>query len=218
MIFSETAWTATTKIRAAINAHPFLTELTDGTLAAEKFRHYIVEDSLYLAEYARVLALAAARAPDSAARLEFSDGAKVAVEIEAALHQDFFKHFNIDAIVYQPSPVCLAYTSYLTMLAATRSYEVLVAAILPCFWIYWDVGNHIKPLSQPSNPYVSWIATYADPNFGAATERVKTIVDQAAANATAEAQEDMLASFRQATLYEWMFWDSAYHQQDWPQI
>ncbi len=218
MTFSEQAWSTITSIRSAIAMHPFLTELASGTLAQDKFCHYIVQDSLYLAEYARVLALAAARAPDSAARLEFSDGAKVAVEVEAALHRDFFTRLNIKKIPYQPSPVCLAYTSYLTMLAATRSYEVLVAAIVPCFWIYWDVGNSIQPMSRPSNPYANWIATYADPNFGAATERVKTIVDQAAASTTEQVRDSMLASFRQAALYEWMFWDSAYRMQGWPLI
>lgn len=219
MSFTETIWADVAPLRRAILDQPFLSELAAGTLEAESFRQYIVQDSLYLAEYARALALAAARAPTAAGRLEFSDGAKVAVQVEEALHQAFFAQFGVTAEMAhssEPSPACLAYTSYLNALAATRSYAELVAGILPCFWVYWEVGCHVKPRAASPNPYAPWIETYAAPAFGEATERVRALVDEAARDASPAVIEGMRAAFRQATRYEWMFWDSAYRREVWP--
>lgn len=219
MSFCDTIWEEVAPLRRAILDHPFLNELADGTLEAESFRHYIVQDSLYLAEYARVLALAAARAPTAAGRLEFSDGAKVAVQVEEALHQAFFAQFGVTGEMAhgsEPTPACLGYTSYLSALAATRSYEELIAGILPCFWVYWEVGCDVKPRAASPNPYAAWIDTYAAPSFGEATDRVRALVDEAAAAATPATRAAMAAAFRNATRFEWMFWDSAWRRAGWP--
>ncbi|MFT4057554.1 MAG: thiaminase II [Novosphingobium sp.] len=219
MSFCQTIWDDVAPLRRAILAHPFLAELREGTLPPESFRHYIVQDSLYLAEYSRSLALAAARAPTAAGRLEFSDGAKVAVQVEEALHQAFFAQFGVTpdmAATSEPTPACLGYTSYLSALAATRSYEELIAGILPCFWVYWEVGCDVKPRASSPNPYAAWIDTYAAPSFGEATDRVRALVDEAAENATAATREAMATAFRNATRFEWMFWDSAYRRATWP--
>jgi thiaminase/transcriptional activator TenA len=219
MSFCDTIWQELAPLRRAILAQPFLSELADGTLSPDSFRHYILQDSLYLAEYARVLAIAAARAPSAAARLEFSDGAMVAVQVEAALHQAFFAQFGVDVAMAgaaQASPACLGYTGYLATLAATRSYEELVAGILPCFWVYWEVGCAIRPRAVTPNPYAAWIDTYADPAFGEATARVRALVDEAADAATPATRQAMATAFRMATRFEWMFWDSAYRCAGWP--
>jgi thiaminase (transcriptional activator TenA) len=212
MSFCAEVWEKIAPIRRAVQAHPFLQGLADGSLPRAVFQHYIVQDSHYLADYARVLALVSARAPDAAARLEFSDGAKVAVQVEAALHQNFFAEYGVVQVA-PPSPVCTAYSSYLIKLAATRRYEEAIAGLLPCFWIYWDVGQMMASRTAPHNPYASWIATYTDPAFGAATARVRAIVDAAA---TPTLKASMFSAFETAARYEWMFWDAAWQQQGWP--
>ena len=212
-------WDEVAPLRQAILAHPFLTELAAGTLPSASFQHYIVQDSLYLAEYARVLAIAAARAPSAAGRLEFSDGAKVAVQVEEGLHQAFFAQFGVSGdmvAAVEPSPACLGYTGYLASLAATRTYEELIAGILPCFWVYWEVGCAIRPQAVSPNPYAPWIDTYAAPEFGEATDRVRALVDAAAEAASPAVRDAMAEAFRVATRYEWMFWDSAYRREAWP--
>ncbi len=212
MSFCDEAWAHIAPIRAAIAQHPFLTGLADGSLPLAAFQRYLVQDSHYLADYARVLEFAAARAPDIAARDEFSNGAKVAVEIEAALHKRFFVEYDVTTCAL-PTPVCTAYSSYLIKLATTRSYEEAIAGLLPCFWIYWDVGKTMMARTAPTNPFASWISTYCDQDFGAATQRIKAIVDAAATPATTLA---MLEGFETAARFEWMFWDSAWKDANWP--
>ncbi len=219
MGFCDAIWDEMLPVRRKILDLPFLTELAAGTLPEESFQHYIMQDSLYLSEYARVLALAAARAPTPAARLEWSDGAKVAVMVEESLHRSYFDMFGVDEAMVaenEPSPVCLGYSSFLGHLAATRSYGELVAGILPCFLVYWEVGCEIKPNAASPNCYEAWIDTYATPEFAGAAAGAKALVDQAAEAATDATRDAMASAFRTATRYEWMFWDSAYRRAGWP--
>jgi len=95
---------------------------------------------------------------------------------------------------------------------------VLVAALLPCFWIYWDVGCAIAGKSASDNPYRAWIDTYADPRFGEAVQGVIATADRAADAATTATRARMLAAFTRAAQYEWLFWDGAYHRRGWPPV
>ena len=221
MRFSEEAWQCTAPLCAAVHALPFNTELADGTLDPARFRFYILQDALYLGEYSRVLALAAARAPDPATVQAFGHAAVEAIAVEQALHGRYLAEFGVTpeaAAAAEPSPDCLAYTSFLLATAHQQPWEVLVAAILPCFWIYWDVAGAIVKRSNPGNPYRAWIDTYADPRFGEAVEMAIGIADRAAAGATPATRAAMLAAFQRSAQYEYLFWDGAYRQRFWPEV
>jgi thiaminase/transcriptional activator TenA len=100
--------------------------------------------------------------------------------------------------------------------AHVGSYADLVAAVLPCFWIYWDIGKQIAAAAATDNPYQAWIDTYSDPAFGEEVEAVIAITDRTAELATEEQRARMLDAFKRSTQYEWMFWDSAYRLETWP--
>src|SRR5207253_4686664 len=169
--------------------------LAAGGLSRERFRFYITQDAIYLGQYARVLALAAAKAPEIATLQAFANSALGAVAVEQALHGRYLQEFGVDpaaVLAAEPAPDCLAYTSFLLATAHQQPWEVLVAALLPCFWIYWDVASAITRGAAPNNRYQAWIDTYADPAFGEAVQRVIDIADQAATPALRAA---MLAAF-----------------------
>ena len=179
----------------------------------------MIQDALYLEQYSRALAVAAAKAPDADAMQRFAHAAEEALVVERALHGGFFETFGIDphqAAAAEPSPTCYGYTNFLLSVAHVGSYEELVAAILPCFWIYWDVGNQIAKEAGADNPYQAWIDTYSDPGFGEAVDAVIAITDRTAATSTDARREAMLRAFKRSTQYEWMFWDSAYRLAGWP--
>ncbi len=217
--FSEQVWQSTAPLRAAIHAMPFNAELAAGTLSRERFQTYIVQDSLYLSDYARVLALAAARGPDMAVLQTFAHSALGAVSVEQALHERYLKEFGVDpGIVSQTeqSPDCLGYTSFLLATAYHEPWEVLLAALLPCFWLYWDVGQAIARTAAPENPYRAWIDTYADEGFGNAVRAVIALTDKAAEDASPIVRAKMTTAFVRCCQYEWLFWDGAYQQRVWP--
>src|SRR5215510_8028372 len=114
--FCTAAADATATLRQRIRAMPFNAELTAGVLAGERFRYYILQDALYLAEYARALAIAGARSPEADGVALFAKCAEGAIVVERALHEGFFARFGLhpeEVAASEPSPTCLAYTSYL---------------------------------------------------------------------------------------------------------
>ncbi len=217
--FTDQAWQRTAPLRAAIDALPFNQELAAGTLSRDRFQCYIIQDALYLYEYGRALALAGARGPDSETLKAFATAALGAVEVELALHGTYLKAYGVDPSALTPeavSPDCLSYTSYLMATAYHEPFEVLLAALLPCFWLYWDVGNTIARKAAPNNPYQAWIDTYSSEGFGDVVKSVIAATDRAAEGTTPVIRERMMTAFIRCSQYEWLFWDGAYQLRGWP--
>lgn len=217
--FSEQAWQQTAPLRAAIDALPFNRELAAGTLSRDRFQGYVIQDALYLDQYGRALAIAGARGPDGDTLRLFGHAAVEAIAVEQALHGTYLRDFGVDAetmAAAEPSPDCLGYTSFLMAAAYHDPFEVLIAALLPCFWIYWDVGNTIAKQAAPNNPFHAWIETYSDPGFGDAVKAVIDATDRAAEGATDATRKKMMTAFIRSTQWEYLFWDSAYQKRTWP--
>jgi len=212
--FCANAWDAVTPIRRAIDELPFLTGLQDGTLPRESFVYYMAQDAHYLFQFARVLAMAAGQAEDPDEVVFWARSAQSAILVERQLHA---AHVS-DLAATPMSPTCTAYTSYLFSLACAGCYPALAAGLLPCFWIYEDVGGRLKAQvgDLAGHPYGDWIGTYGDPEFAAATESAKVIVDRLAARSGPSTTDRMQQAFLTACRYEWMFWDAAGNRQAWP--
>jgi thiaminase/transcriptional activator TenA len=217
--FTDQAWQRTAPLRAAIDALPFNLELAAGTLSRDRFQGYIIQDALYLDQYARTLAIAGARGPDGATLRAFAESALEAVAVEQVLHERYLTEFGVDPVQLantQASPDCLGYPSFLLAVAYHDPWEVLVSALLPCFWIYWDVGNTVARKAAANNPYRAWIDTYSDEHFGAAVRAVIAATDRAAEGTTQAIRDRMMTAFIRSTQFEWLFWDGAYQQRGWP--
>ena len=217
--FTEEIWTRTRDLRRAVDVLPFNRELAAGTLGRERFRFYMLQDKLYLDSYARALALAAGKAPDLRATEKLAGSAMGALKVERALHGAFLERFGVsdaELAAARPSPSCLAYTNFLLATAHQESWPVAMAAILPCFWLYHDVGTRIAADSAADSFYQPWIDTYASPDFARSVEEVIGITDAAAGRAGAFERARMGAAFIRSAQYEWLFWDSAYRMEAWP--
>ena len=217
--FSLQAWKSIESIYQAILKMPFVKELESGSLDRQIFQHYIIQDGIYLGEFARVLAIISAKAPQPDIQLQFASSVREAIVVERSLHENFFAEFGIkvqDALATEPSPTCLNYTNFLIATAFQNSFAVTVAAILPCFWIYLEVGKHIyQQANTQANPYQKWIDTYVDVDFEASVNNVIQVADREAEKASIKELELMNRVFYRASQFEWMFWDSAYRLETW---
>ncbi|MBP2619323.1 thiaminase II [Chryseobacterium jejuense] len=215
MKWSEQTWNAIEKHYQSILTMPFIKELSDGRLPQEKFRFYMAQDSLYLEHFGRTLSLIAAKIPDLEDVLAFMRFAENAIVVENALHESYFKDFGlVDKGVLQPA--CHHYIHFLRSTAALESVEIAVAAVLPCFWIYREVGNYIYEIQNTvNNPYEKWIATYAGEEFSAAVDQAIDICDQLAENSTEETRKKMTEAFIAASRMEYYFWEAAYDLRTW---
>jgi len=217
--FSSQNWQNNLPLYERILDMPFNAELAAGTLREDRFRHYIVQDAHYLEGFARALALASAKADNADQIVQFAEAAKTAIIVERALHSDYFAKFGVtpaDFAAARPTPVCDHYVSYLLRTATLDPFPVALAALLPCFWVYLEVGKNIHARATQPNPYQAWIDTYAGEDFETAVRAVIATTDGVAARASDDTLAAMHNAFTRATQLEWMFWDSAYRLANWP--
>lgn len=196
-------WADIAGIRAAIDELPFVRGLGDGSLDRAAFRWYLAQDALYLRDYARVLAQASLLAPTTHAQAFWAGSAQGAIAAELQLHESWLGPDALTGTV--PAATTTAYLDHLLACAARGDYAVLVAALLPCFWLYQDVGSRLHPLSHADHPYRSWLDTYADPAFAAATRRAVDIVTAAASAADETTRAAMREAFRASSAHELAF-------------
>jgi thiaminase (transcriptional activator TenA) len=211
--FTELAVDATAPLLASILQQPFLQELALGTLAQERFVRYIQQDALYLGRYAQTLLMLAAKAPTVEAMLTLADFGKDAVFVERQLHEQFLASYQAGPAPHMGA-ACMAYTSFLTAQVATRPFGIGMAAVLPCFKVYTDVGHALLSIAIKPNPYQPWLDTYAAPEFEALTQRACTLADEAFANASPQEQAEMLTTYQNGARMEYWFWLDAYASQD----
>ena len=222
--FTDRLWDETKQLRTAIDDLEFLRRLGDGSLPLDVFRTYIEQDALYLAGYAKALALLASRSPDPVTAAFWANAAATAATVELSLHQGLLEGGTLPEPdrPAEYSSACLGYISYLIATAATEPYPVAVAAVLPCFWIYAEVGRELAVSAKdvlaadPDHPYAKWVTTYDSPEFQEEVAQARVLADAAGAAATDSEREAMITAFTVATRYELMFWDTALHPQPWP--
>src|SRR5512134_4098693 len=217
--FRSRMWTAMQDVFTRILAHTFIAGLTDGSLPREVFAHYVVQDAHYLVDFARALALVGAKAPDEHALAMFAAHARGAIEVERSLHAGLFREMGIGDDQVRATPVLpttLAYTSYLLRSCHQGSFAEGLAAVLPCYWIYAEVGKALLARSSPDPAYARWIATYGGEEFGRIVADVLALVDRVGAAAGAVEQAAMREHVVTTSRYEWMFWDAAWRRESWP--
>ncbi len=216
MKWSESAWQESSAVYETILQHPFNLELMNGTLHVEKFKFYIAQDSVYLGAFSRALALIAARTNHSAYALDFIRFSEGTLVTEKLLHAGYFEKFGLSDET-AASPACHHYTQFLLAKAALDPIEVAMAAVLPCFWIYKKVGDHIyKHQTNNRHPYRDWIDTYAGEAFAQSVHKAIDICDEVAAVCTHQQRQAMTQAFITSAKLELMFWDSAWRQEQWP--
>jgi thiaminase/transcriptional activator TenA len=217
MSFTGQLWRGISGIYEAILAHPFLTGLTDGTLPRQAFAFYVRQDALYLQKYAWALSALAGRAPDEAGREMFARHAAGAIAVEQDLHGSLLAELGIDAgAAAEPAPTNLAYTSYLCATVSAGSYAEGVSAVLPCYWIYWEVGKELLRRGSPDPRYQRWIDTYGGEEFGGVVREVLAVTDRLGPGLEAAERDLAHRHFATSSRYEWMFWDMGYRQERWP--
>ncbi|MGX1793654.1 bifunctional hydroxymethylpyrimidine kinase/phosphomethylpyrimidine kinase [Microbacterium sp. NPDC055312] len=209
-------WSSVAAVRRDIDSLPFIRALADGSLDRERFVVYLAQDALYLREYSRVLAEAARLAPTPAEQAFWAASAQECIVGELELHASWLTpRTGVSAQTFdaEPSAVTTAYLDHLRAAAFSGEYATLIAAVLPCFWLYTDLGARLhagelgSQALDPRHPYASWLATYAEPGFAEANERAIGFVTAAAASADDRLTQRMHRAFVVSSEHERAFFD-----------
>src|SRR2546426_252120 len=166
-----------------------------------------LQDSLDLREFARALSLAGARAPEDDWIIMFNEHAAGALKVERALHESFFRDFGLtpaDVAATPLAPTNLAYTSYLLAVAYGSPFHEALAALLPCYWIYWEVGKELERAGSADPLYKRWIGTYASEEFGSVVRAVLAAAEEVADSLRQPERGAMKAHFVTTSRYEWV--------------
>jgi thiaminase (transcriptional activator TenA) len=210
-------WAEAAGTYVAILKHPFLAGLTDGSLDSELFIHYIVQDVHYLRDFARALTIVASKAPTHAEVGMFARHAAGTAEVELALHESLLPELGIQNIDAMPvAPTTLAYTNYLLATAYRGTFADGFVAVLPCYWIYAEVGTELVKHGSPDPRYQRWIDTYADDEYQTIVAEVLALADSVGPTLCVADEARARAHFATTARYEWMFWDAAWRREEWP--
>ncbi|RAV22132.1 thiaminase II [Paenibacillus contaminans] len=217
--FSKQVRQEADKIWQASFDHPFVTGIADGSLPIESFRYYVMQDAYYLSQFARVQALGAAKADDLFTTNRMAVHAQGTYGAELSLHEKFSKLLEIteeEKAAFEPAPTAYAYTSHMYRAAYMGHLGDVIAAILPCYWLYYEIGERLKG-SKPGNPiYQEWIDAYGGEWFGELVKEQIDRFDEIAAKVTEADRERMKRHFLISSKYELMFWEMAYRLEKWP--
>lgn len=198
-----------------IFTHPFLQEIKDGTLPEEKFRYYLAQDYLYLEGFARTVAMALAKAPDSRTLEELAQ--RVLTPIERPLHHQLLSAAGVAVEDIQRggrSPTNTAYVNHMLKTASLHGLGPTAAALLPCPWTYHLLKDKVGASEHPL--YSQWTAFYLAGYLENSVSAWRGFVDGAAREASQQELEVMREAFLTSSRYEYMFWQMAYNQEQWP--
>ncbi|QKJ27991.1 thiaminase II [Aliarcobacter cibarius] len=198
--------------------HPFVQELGAGTLDKEKFKFYLLQDYLYLLEYAKVFAMAMVKADDEKMLSNLSSITKSIFVDEMEVHRTYMKEFGItedEVVNVKASLFNRTYTANMLATAQKGDLAETLATVFPCAWTYCDYGKRLKEQYKKNledNFYKSWIETYAGYEFEESFEWFYDAIDELVENKTDKEKRKIEEIFISSVEFEYMFWEMAYNR------
>ncbi|RDW85189.1 hypothetical protein BP6252_02779 [Coleophoma cylindrospora] len=195
--------------------HEFLTRLANGTLPLEAFKYYLIQDYLFLVQFARANSLAAYKEKDLD---KIVRSAEIVLHInrEMALHLSYCKDFGLtkeDILKTEESQACTAYTRYVLDTGASEDWLALQIALSPCLIGYGVIARRLyddPKTVREGNPYWKWIANYVADDYTEAVTLGIELLDKHAQKQSPSRIEELVKIFIHATNMETGFWNMGY--------
>jgi thiaminase/transcriptional activator TenA len=206
--FTSNLWTSIGDLFEKITACAFVNNLSNGQLNHSCFAHYLSQDIIYIREDNKALEQLSKRADNDQHKAFFHKLAEEGLAVEKALHDEFLNYFKVQEIFTQ-SPAFKVYCEFILTHAQISPFSVGAAALLPCFWLYAEVGKTISSSSIPNNKYQKFIDTYSGEEFEKYVDQYITIVEELGVNADPETKVLMKKAFMEASRYELLIFEEA---------
>ncbi len=195
--------------------HPFVTGIGDGTLDVEKFKFFMLQDYLYLFDYAKVFALGVVKARDPELMRSFAANVEAILGGEMNIHRAYMKRLGIteeQVFAVQPALDNLSYTNYMLSVASAGTPIEIVASILACSWSYAEIGQALAKIPGAlDHPfYGEWIQGYSGEEYAATNDALIRLMNELAKDASGEQLKRLAEIFVNCSRYELGFWDMSW--------
>ncbi|EFR88901.1 tena/thi-4 family [Listeria marthii FSL S4-120] len=198
--------------------HPFVRSLADGTLEKEAFHFYLLQDDYYLSHFEKVIEKSVTQAGTEELAGEMRQVQGRLRQSELLMREQFYPRVGLterDFSERKPAPTAYNYTSHLYRMADFGSFGVTIAALLPCYALYADMGKMYEGARSSEPFYQELLDSYVDENYQKVVLQQKRLVEQAASMADARELSLMKHAFQISVEMEWAFFDMAYKKQNW---
>ena len=215
MTVTQRLYQAAQPVWEECHRHPFVRGIGDGSLDAEKFRWFLLQDYLYLFDYARVFAYGVVKARDPELMRIFSANVDAILGGEMKIHRAYMARLGIteeQVFAVRPALSNLSYTHYMLAVAAAGGPAEIIAAILSCSWSYAEIGSRLAAISGAAEHpfYGEWIQGYAGAEYQATNSALVALMDRLAADCSEAEYLRLEEIFVTCSRYEKGFWDMAW--------
>ena len=195
-------------IQDAILEHPFILGMQDGSLPMRNFEYYVVQDTLYLRNYSRILEIIAGRAHQKDHSTFFNKQARAVMEVEMGnLHMKFLERIGADLSRVEMSPTTTAYTDHMYRNAILGTLSEAIISVIPCYIIYRDVASRIHSPKDGPEEYITWIHEYSSETFRESVDGICRVFREI--HGPEELSTEEIKTLRKSAYYEHRFWDAA---------
>ena len=210
---TERLYQAVQEIWEGYYRHPFVQGIQNGTLDRNKFRYYILQDYLYLVDYARVFALGAAKSPDLDTMKMFAEKCKSILDNEMSIHDGYMGLFEITQEELDSTPMALdnaSYTAYMLRVGYEEDAAEICAAILACSVSYEVLAKRMisaRPACISDPLYGEWISGYASDAYAAESRELEDFTNRLTADYNERQYRHLEEIFVNCSRFETAFWD-----------
>lgn len=200
-------------------SHPFVKGIGDGTLPAENFKYFMLQDYLYLFEYAKVFALGVVKSRDQELMRTFARNVDEILDGEMKVHRSYMKRLGItEKQVFEVKPALdnLSYTNYMLAVANAGGPQEIVASILACSWSYAEIGQSLIkiPGAAEHTFYGEWINSYASSEYADVNDALIALMDRLTEGTGEEQLAYLTEVFVNCSRYELGFWDMSWEMRE----
>ena len=216
MTTTERLLAETKELWERYSEHPFVRGIADGSLDEEKFRYYMVQDYIYLIDYAKVFALGVAKARDAESMRLFAAYVHQILDGEMDIHKGYMQRLGIplkDAESAKPALDNRSYTAYMMRVAYDEGPAEIMAAILSCALSYEHIARRMletHPGADRHPFYGEWVRGYACEEYHEANQELIALTEKLTADCTEQQMKRLTEIFTVCSEYEMAFWDMAW--------
>ncbi len=218
MTFTQTLHELAKESWTKSKQHPFVQELVAGSLPIEVFRFYLLQDAYYLKHFASAHQEVIKRTKDQRI-IDSQRFCKEGLEeSELMIRQEFFKELQItkeEVAKTSIAPTAYFYTSHIYRQFVDGTLQTALSALLPCYWLYYEIGATFASKSSPVKIYQDFLETYDSDGFKQVLDELISLVDELAETVSEDEREAMKQAFMISSQCELDFWEMSYTQETW---